>query len=695
MFSAGPFNFNTIDILPLCGPPEVQHLRHTYRIKKLKWEEVDNTHPHHDKLTAFQLPCQGEVISQRQNSDSTEAEKQTGEQKDEQFALTENRAVAYSTSQSACLDFFYQVLPGANDKEISNLLQNAWEEDAELCLKLIFQLGSTRKGKADRFSFYHALYWLYKNHPATLLENLHVVQEAVYFKALIELLAFMVEGDKQLYQRRQLAIQRKIATKGISHRRVYIGKKGREKNKCASQAPLAGGRGRGRGRLAGGSSGGPVSYKIEISKKLDFNKDQREHQTYRVLKKYDFDAVFRTAHNIISEHFAKFLRNDLDNMRNGQNSCSLASKWVPGLTSGYENRTLLCEGIARRLFPKTLPEYENLSEQHYSYRIRDRLRKEVLVPLHQYSKIPEIYMTDGKWNELDYKRVASVCMRLRKPLFFKHDEARFKQFLGEVKKGEKKIVSGALQPHEILRDVINARDADSEDVAQLQWDSLVQKLKSEGNLTNCVAVCDVSGSMHCESRAGVACIEVATSLTLLVSEVASEPWNNHAITFSASPQFQKIQGNSLKDRYSSLEKFDWDMNTDFQKVFDEILQRSQQALLEPSEMVSTLFVFSDMQFDQAQGMYNDEDRAWKSSHQLIRQKFQNAGYPMPNIVYWNLRQTNNAPVQKDETGTCLLSGYSANLLKLVMDDKLDEYNPAEMMHQAVSNPLFQQLKVVD
>ncbi len=37
----------------------------------------------------------------------------------------------------------------------------------------------------------------------------------------------------------------------------------------------------------------------------------------------------------------------------------------------------------------------------------------------------QVKMAQGKWGEIDYERVASVCMKLNKGLFAEHDKERF------------------------------------------------------------------------------------------------------------------------------------------------------------------------------------------------------------------------------------------------------------------------------
>lgn len=44
---------------------------------------------------------------------------------------------------------------------------------------------------------------------------------------------------------------------------------------------------------------------------------------------------------------------------------------------------------------------------------------------------------------------------------------------------------------------------------------------------------------------------------------------------------------------------EWGMNTNLQAVFELILQKALAAALKPEDMVKTLFIFSDMEFDAA------------------------------------------------------------------------------------------------
>lgn len=90
---------------------------------------------------------------------------------------------------------------------------------------------------------------------------------------------------------------------------------------------------------------------------------------------------------------------------------------------------------------------------------------------------------------------------------------------------------------------------------------MVEDVAKKGKLKS-----DVSGSMN-----GIP-MNVAVALGLLVLELSEEPWKGKLITFSQNPQLHVIKGNDLKSKVEFIKNMDWGMNTDFQKVFDLMLE---------------------------------------------------------------------------------------------------------------------------
>lgn len=163
-----------------------------------------------------------------------------------------------------------------------------------------------------------------------------------------------------------------------------------------------------------------------------------------------------------------------------------------------------------------------------------------------------------------------MAMKLYKSSFYKHDEEGFTEYLEKVKSGKASVAAGALLPHEIIKSL---KDADGPEVAELQWKRMVDDLLKKGKLTNCMAISDVSGSMEGTP------MEVSVALGLLISELSEEPWKGKLIKFSAIPTIHEIKGNSLLIKTEFIKDMEWGVNTDFQKVFDRILEVAVQGKL--------------------------------------------------------------------------------------------------------------------
>ncbi|KAK2408303.1 hypothetical protein QL285_043824 [Trifolium repens] len=213
---------------------------------------------------------------------------------------------------------------------------------------------------------------------------------------------------------------------------------------------------------------------------------------------------------------------------------------------------------------------------------------------------------------------------------------------------------------------------------------MVDDLLKKGKMRNCLAVCDVSASMS-----GIP-MGVSVALGLLVSELSDEPWKGKVITFSEEPQLHVIQGDDLQSKVDFVKRMKWGMNTNFQKVFDRILDVAVNGNLKKDQMIKRIFVFSDMEFDQASA------NSWETDYQAIGRKYRKKGYgsAVPQIVFWNLRDSKATPVPATQKGVALVSGFSKNLLTLFLVNEGD-ISPVEAMEAAIAGHEYQKLVVLD
>ncbi|XP_054804528.1 uncharacterized protein LOC129307695 [Prosopis cineraria] len=578
------------------------------------------------------------------------------------MGLTENNSPTFLSTGDPCLDFFFHVVPDTPSSSLIQRLQLAWSHNPLTTLKLVCNLRGVRgTGKSDKGGFYSAALWLYTNHPRTLSFNVSSFADFGYFKDLPEILYRILEGLEVRKLQKEEWLQRKGSRK---HNR-------KSRRSKATKASV------------------PTMTQKEIAHVT--RQDKRIAMAKKVVQRYHSDSNFRLLYDHISDHFAECLKTNMEFLKCGKpEKISLAAKWCPSIDSSFDRSTLLCESIARRIFTReSYPEYREVEEAHYAYRIRDRLRTEILVPLRKALELPEVYIGANQWSSIPYNRVASVAMKFYEKKFMKHDKERFSKYLEDVKSGKSTIAAGALLPHEIIASLHDDDEDEDEDgdhgqVAELQWKRMVDDLLKKGKLRSSLAICDVSGSMSGTP------MEVSVAMGILVSETSEEPWKGKVITFSKNPSLHLIQGKDLKSKTEFVRNMEWGMNTDFQKVFDKILEVALNGNLKGDQMIKRVFVFSDMEFDQAS--YNP----WETDYEAIKRKYRENGFgsAVPQIVFWNLRNSRATPVAVNQDGVALVSGFSKNMLKLFLDND-GAINPQAVMEAAISGKEYNKLVVLD
>jgi hypothetical protein len=602
-----------------------------------------------------------------------------------------NLITTFFTVGNPCVNFFLYVFRDTPSETLIERLKLAWSHDSLTTLKLVCNLREVRgTGKSDKEGFYSAALWLHENHPKTLAYNVPSLADFGCFKDLPEILYRLLNGSevrktqKEEWNERKSSSRSEIIynvpeelkdTKSSSRLTpfvviVYDKEKKKKKKKNNDVKDNKGWK----GTKKDSELTEAVAARVKDEKKAV--QDLHQEKRFALAKKfndcYTTDPKFKCLYDSICTHFADCLKKDLQFLKSGSlTKISLAAKWCPSLGSSFDRSLLLCESIAKRIFPKE--EYEGVEEAHYLYRVRDRLRKHVLVPLRKALELPEVFISANQWGSIPYNRVASVAMKFYKEKFLKHDKERFEKYLKDVKAGN---TTAALLPREIIEYL---EDGDS---VEEQWKRTVDGLLKKGKMKNCLAVCGVSRSMH----------RTPVALGLLVSELSEEPWKGKVITFSMEPQLHVIQGGDLKSKTEFVRSKDEGINTEFQKVFDCILDAAVNGNLKEDQMIKKIVVFSDMEFVEASANYWDQ-----TDYQAITRKYREKGFgsAVPRIVFWNLRNSRVTPVlAARKGGVTLVSGFSKNLLKLFLDNE-GEISPEEAMEAAIAGPEYQKLVVLD
>lgn len=277
------------------------------------------------------------------------------------------------------------------------------------------------------------------------------------------------------------------------------------------------------------------------------------------------------------------------------------------------------------------------------------------------------------YGSINYEHVPSIAMHRYQNVFMKNDSEGFGAYKDKLKNGEAKINAEAIYPHQVVKSL----SVGDNTIANSQWNSLPNYM-SESN-ERIMPMCDVSASMS-----GIP-MEVSIALGIYISERNLGPFKDHFITFTSNPTLQKLSG-SLSDRYLQISG-EIGYDTDISKAFDSILTSAVRDNVSAEHMPTMILILSDMEFNDYSISGNSVD-----SLKMIQSKYEDAGYKMPKIVYWNIdAKQDNVPVRFDETGTALVSGYSPSILTAIL--KGEEFTPVGIMKEKLNEDRYKQIKI--
>jgi hypothetical protein len=319
-------------------------------------------------------------------------------------------------------------------------------------------------------------------------------------------------------------------------------------------------------------------------------------------------------------------------------------------------------------------------------RVSPKSYRKLLVGL---TNVVETKMCAKDWSSIEYSKLPSLASSRYQKAFMNNDEERYKEYKRALVDGKTTINAGAVYPYDITKSI---KYGGEKDVAQAQWESLPNYM--EGISERVLPVVDVSGSMGSSAgnNGNVTCMDVSTSLGLYISERNEGVFKNTFITFSSKPKLQLLEG-SLANRLCELQRAEWGLNTDLQATFKLILDQAVKNNVPVSEMPTKVLILSDMEFDQATSGRWDSVTRWNPTAQrMIKGMYEESGYKMPGIVYWNIQsRQDNVPTSFDEMGTALVSGFSPSIMKSILS--CEELTPYKMMMETIGSARYEPIKV--
>jgi hypothetical protein len=310
------------------------------------------------------------------------------------------------------------------------------------------------------------------------------------------------------------------------------------------------------------------------------------------------------------------------------------------------------------------------------------LRKELGLTPKSYRKlivsltnVVETSMCAKWWDEIDFSKVPSLAAARYKNAFTRNAKDRYQEYLSKLSSGDKsvKVNAGAVYPYDVIKDI---RSGISTQLISSQWKALPNYVGDK----NIFPMIDVSGSMFqpVSGSSGVLAVDVAISLGLYIADKNIGKFKDSFLTFSHTPEIVRLSGDIVA-KYYQMKTSEWAMSTNLHSAFNKILEVAKNGNVSNSEMPEALLIISDMQFNSCT-RYDD------SAMEMIRRKYEESGYELPQIIFWNVVARGNVPVSFNEKGVGLISGFSPAIVKNVLSGK--NLDPYSLMMDTISSERY-------
>lgn len=371
------------------------------------------------------------------------------------------------------------------------------------------------------------------------------------------------------------------------------------------------------------------------------------------------------ARDIVMVAIKKQLEEDLCNMEAGK-KISLLAKWLPSCNTSSAKTRASAKNICKAL---------GLKAGEY---------RKILSSLRAYLQIVEVKMTEKKWQEIDYSKLPSRANLIYGDAFLRNDEERRREFLSKLIRGEVKINADTLFPSDIVNKYFRYENRwrsildEKNDTLEGLWKALPDYV---GDASSTLVVRDGSGSMQTTiGGTRVTALDVSTALAIYFAEHCKDQYYNKFITFSSRPEMVDMSNaTGLRDKLEICMAYSDCTNTDLKAVFDLILETAIEHNLQQGDLPNNILIVSDMEFDSMTHQYYSRnsksfDNKTKTLLESISAEYQLHGYKMPRLIFWNVcSRTNTIPLQENEMGVTLVSGFNPAVYQMVLSDELDPY----------------------
>lgn len=371
---------------------------------------------------------------------------------------------------------------------------------------------------------------------------------------------------------------------------------------------------------------------------------------------------------------------------NNENTCDLVKKYLPQIKSKKQATTI--DAQSNNQIGKWIC-YLLFGNKRSSYNYKQYRKLKTSGKAHEWQKL----ISQGRFADIDFDSIHGRALSILVKSKFLTNQGLSDKYAEWIKNPETKNVKYTGFVHELFEGSWRS-DVAKEQTIDKQFNTLVQKAKSEENYTDLIVVRDTSASMGWTPATGTKSTpnDIAKALGIYFSEFLSGPFAGHWIEFDNKATLRKWKGHSPTAKYKN-DRSDAYGSTNFQGVIDLFCKMKKEGVKE-SDFPRGILCISD-------GMFNPADLG-KTNVDTAKDKLRQAGFSDEYvmdfvIVLWNVTHSGyggNAgrhfETGKDVPNVYYFGGYSGSVVSF-LNGKIK--TTFELMEEALDQEVLNMVEV--
>lgn len=374
---------------------------------------------------------------------------------------------------------------------------------------------------------------------------------------------------------------------------------------------------------------------------------------------------------------------------------SLVAKWIPreGSKFGW-----LFPILAQDYFE---PYYTNAKTEEAQKRADRKAKmnyRKLIANLNRRLNTVQIKQCANEWDTIDHSNATSITIQKQWNAFFnrkangkqrtiKDDRVQcannFRQFIYSPSSKDQTSSVVPVNTCEGIKQIMRTLPPYYLDKVKL--------ITNQTNNNRKIVMVDVSSSM--DGPALYAALALGTHIA------DTSLFGKQVMTFEPNSRWVTLWSNTVSGKVEELLCAPWGGSIDFYQAFDLILKTIIEKRLSPKEVEGLVFIIlTDMPIKQCQPYHYTSFRHLVPMIEklYVKEGLRTVGkpYPIPHLLYWNIKETNEFPSIDFNSNITIVSGFSPILVDEFICNGMDalyQYSPWNQLVKTLQTPQYQPL----